>query len=75
MFTMTNQIKNILERKGWTIYKLHKQTGITYNTAHALATADKIPARTDYETLKKIARALEVRIDDLETDDASSKCN
>lgn len=69
MVGMANKIKEILDSKSWTIYELHKQAGLTYNTTHSIATAESIPDGTAYGTLKKIARALGVRIDDLEDDD------
>ena len=69
MVGMANKIEDILAKKGWSIYELHKQSGLTYNTTHAITKAEKIPDGTAYGTLKKIAHALGVRIDDLEDDD------
>ena len=63
-----NNIKQLLEDRGWTMYKLHKETGMNYNTIHKVAKAEQIKDTTPYGTLKKIAKALGVGIDDLEDD-------
>ena len=65
---MANRIPELLDQKRWSIYELRKRTELTYNTVHAIAKSEKIPDGTTYGTLKKIAMALGVRIDDLETD-------
>lgn len=66
MTIMTNKISIILKNKGWSIYRLHKETGLTYNTVHPLVRAKEIPNGIEYGTVKKIAKALGVGIDDLE---------
>ena len=66
MITMANNLPDILKAKGWSIYKLHKATGLTYNTVHPLVKAKEFPDGIEYGTVKKIARALGVKIDDLE---------
>lgn len=71
MFAMPNNIKSLLTQKGWSIYELHKKAGLTYNATHSLVRADKIPDGTSYGTLKRVARALGVKIDDLETEDTN----
>ena len=63
---MANNIRGLLDQKGWSIYKLHKVTGLTYATAHRLVAADDIPPNTKYETLLRIATALGVGIEELE---------
>lgn len=66
MLAMANKIPVILKEKNWSIYELGKRTELSYNTIHSIVTAEKIPDGTAYGTLKRIARALSVRIDDLE---------
>ncbi len=61
-----NRIGKLLN--GRSIYWLAKQTGVTYKVIHRIVKSDQIPARTSYQTLKGIAEALDVKIDDLETD-------
>ena len=63
---LMNKISNLLKEKRWSIYKLRQETGLTYNTVYSITNAEKIPDGTSYGTLKRIARALSVRIDDLE---------
>ena len=67
VFLMPNNIPKYLDEKRWSIYKLCQETGLTYNTVHSLAKAVKIPDGTAYGTLKRIAQALGVGIDDLES--------
>jgi lambda repressor-like predicted transcriptional regulator len=63
---MGNNIPKLLEKKGWSIYRLNKKAGLSYNTTHNIATSEKIPPHTAYDTLRRIADALGVTIDDLE---------
>jgi DNA-binding Xre family transcriptional regulator len=65
---MTNNIETILTERGLSIYRLSKSTKLSYNTTHSLVKAEAIPDGTAYGTLKKIAKVLGVRIDDLESD-------
>lgn len=61
-----NKIGELLEIKGWSIYKLAKEVGMSYQALHALVNSTQIPDGTAYGTLKKISEALGVGIDDLE---------
>jgi DNA-binding Xre family transcriptional regulator len=65
---MTNNIETILVERGLSIYRLQKTTKLSYNTTYSLVKAEAIPDGTAYGSLKKIAKALGVTIDALETD-------
>ena len=62
-----NRIQEILAAKGWSIYQLAGRAEISYPQLYRLVRAEQIPAGTNYSTLKKVANALGVSIDDLET--------
>jgi len=66
MLAMANHIEDILTRRGMSIYRLAKEADLSYNTTHSLVKAESIPPKTDYDTLRRIARVLGVKIDDLE---------
>jgi transcriptional regulator with XRE-family HTH domain len=59
-----NRIKEVLakDKKKWTAYRLHKESGITYALISAYLKNQKQPT---LETLKKIADAMEVKGKDL----------
>jgi DNA-binding Xre family transcriptional regulator len=61
-----NKIKELLDQRKMSIYRLAKDTGISYQTLHALTKAGEIPGGTTYDTLKKIAHALGVSVSDLD---------
>lgn len=61
-----NQIPVLLERRGWTVYRLSQETGLTYDAVAQLVKADTIPPRTYWVSIKKVARALGVSESDLE---------
>ena len=70
MLTMRrkNQLSTILKDAGWSIYRLAKESGVGYRQVWSIHGSDEIPPRTHYETLRKIADALDVSIDDLESE-------
>lgn len=69
-----NQIPDILKKKGWTKYRLAMVTGISHPTILKIVNSKEgIPPRTDWETVKRIAKALEVKIDELEEQSMSDK--
>lgn len=63
-----NRIGDLLERQGWSIYKLAKAVGMPYHNIKRLVDAKQIPDRTAYKTLLNVSSALGVKIDDLETE-------
>ena len=66
MMPRQNRISELLEGKGWSVYKFAKVLGMPYHNVKRIATSDKIPDGTEYKTLLAFSKALEVRIDDLE---------
>ncbi len=76
---MKNNIPIILEKRKWTRYRLWKALDIVgardavYRLGNPESANDPIPPRTQWGTLKKIAKVLEVGMDDLESKDAPSE--
>ena len=66
-----NRIKELLTIKGWSIYEFAERAKIAYPQLYRLVKAEQIPPGTNLSTVKKIARALEVSIEDLETKEVS----
>jgi DNA-binding Xre family transcriptional regulator len=66
MLTRRNKIMDLLRQRDWSIYRLAQEVDMTYQAIHKLATADEIPLGTSHGTLLKIARVLDVSVDDLE---------
>lgn len=62
-----NRIKEFLAMKDWSIYELADRTKMSYPQLYRLVKAERIPKGTNYGTLQKVAGALGVSIDDLET--------
>jgi DNA-binding Xre family transcriptional regulator len=52
-------IADLLEKKGWTAYKLAAETGLTVPAAYRLAAGGRIQ-RIDADTLERLCRALNV---------------
>ena len=63
-----NNIPNLLEGAGMSIYRLAKEVGMEYKSVHTIVSQDAIPPHTKYGTLIKFADALDVSIDELETE-------
>ena len=64
--TRQNRIKKLLGARGRSIYSLANEIKMSYQAIHKLANARRIPGGTYYSTLRKIADALGVGVDDLE---------
>ena len=58
-------LAEILERKGWTPYRLARETGLTVPTAYRLADPDLIFGRFTADTLDRLCSALGVQPGDL----------
>jgi len=69
--TRRNKIMDLLRQRDWSIYRLHQETGMSYQAIHKLATSDEIPAGTSYGTLLAVSRALGVSVSDLEEKDVA----
>lgn len=52
-------IPDLLEKKGWTAYRLAQETGLTIPAAYRLAKGEVIQ-RIDADTLEKLCRVFEV---------------
>lgn len=61
-----NRILDILNTQGRSIYWLAQQVEMSYNAVHRLVKSTSIPEGTSYGTLKRVSRALDVSVDDLE---------
>ncbi len=55
----------ILQRKGWTPYRLARETGLTVPTAYRLADQDLSFGRFTADTLDRLCAALDVQPGDL----------
>jgi DNA-binding Xre family transcriptional regulator len=55
----------ILSRKGWTPYRLARETGLTVPTAYRLADPDLVFGRFTADTLDRLCSALGVQPGDL----------
>lgn len=58
------RIREIAERKGWTLKEVADQAGVNYNTVKSYVQRGELKT-VDLSTVYKIARAFEVSIDDL----------
>lgn len=54
------RLVDVLEAKGWTSYRLAKETGLTISAAYRLAKEDA-PQRLDVATLDAVCAALDVQ--------------
>ena len=63
-----NNIPALLDQIGWSIYRLAKEVNMEYKSVHTLVNSEEIPPQTHHITMRKIADALGVNIDDLEAD-------
>lgn len=61
MNDVLERIKRILDEKGWTLYKLSKETGIPYSSLNSLFNKNNQPT---ISTLEKICDGLQVSLED-----------
>ena len=61
-----NRIKELLEQQGQSIYWLANEVGMSYQAIHKLANSEMIPGGTAWDTLRKVAEALGVGVNELE---------
>lgn len=64
-----NQIPVLLGLRGMTIYALAKRTRLPWHQVKRIVEAPAIPDGTEYKTLRSLAEALEVSLDDLEREE------
>lgn len=60
--TIDQNVKRLLDEKGWTPYRLGKESGVSMTAIYSLKAKKRGP---DAETLIKISSALGVSLDDL----------
>ncbi|MCL4295694.1 MAG: helix-turn-helix transcriptional regulator [Anaerolineae bacterium] len=62
-----NKIPELLEKKGWTKYRLAQETGMSHPQILRIVNSEKeIPPNTTWRTVKRIATVLGVTPNDLE---------
>lgn len=61
---LKNKIKDILDKKDMSIYRLQQLTDLSYATVYNLASSDNFD-RVNFDTVYRIAKALNVDIKDL----------
>lgn len=61
-----NQIKDLILRKGLTIYSFSKKVGLPHHHVKRIADSEQIPDGVEYKTLRALADALEVGLSDLD---------
>ena len=64
-----NKIPELLEKKGWTRYRLAVELKMSHVAILKIVNAKEIPPATRWETIKKIAKVLGVKPCDLESED------
>lgn len=64
-----NQIPILLDLRGMNIYRLAKKTQMPYHQVKRIAESPVIPDGVEYKTLRTLADALDVSIDDLEKEE------
>lgn len=57
-----NNVQKLIEAKGWTIYRLSKESGVSLTALYSLDSKKQGPRA---ETLVKLANALGVTVDEL----------
>lgn len=64
-----NQLPLLLERSGMTVYGLSKKTQLPFHQVQRIVNAPTIPDGIEYKTLRILANALEVSLNDLEKEE------
>jgi putative transcriptional regulator len=58
------RVRELAQEKGWTLKEVSERSGIAYSTVRSYAHSAKL-ATVDYMALNKLARVLEIAIEDL----------
>lgn len=66
-------LKNLIKQKNTTMYKLSKETNIPYSTINDYCNNKKNLSKSSYQTLEKLADALNVSIEQLISDTQKRK--
>lgn len=64
-----NQIPSLLRLRDMTIYALAKKTQLPHHQIKRIVDAPAIPDGVEYKTLRALAEALQVGLDDLEKEE------
>lgn len=54
------RVRELLEERGWTVYRLAKEAGITFNQAYRIARRDGRFSRLERVMIEKVCQALGV---------------
>ena len=65
MMAIENRIRHVINERGTTIYRVAKDTGLTYQTVHNLANPEKELSRIDMATLGKLCSYLNAEVGEL----------
>lgn len=60
--TIAENVHKLLDEKGWTVYRLGKESGISLTVLYSLGEKKQGP---NAETLVRLAKALDVTVDEL----------
>ena len=64
-----NQIPFLLDLRGLNIYRLAKKTRMPYHQVKRIVESPVIPDGVEYKTLRTLAEALDVSLDELEKEE------
>ena len=64
-----NFLPDLLEERSMSIYRLAQETRMPHHNVSRIVTSPTIPDGVNYKTLRKIAAALGVKIDDMEVEE------
>jgi putative transcriptional regulator len=59
------QIRELAQKRGWTLQDVAEHSGVNYNTVKSYARRDDGMSTVDLSAVYKIARAFDVSIEDL----------
>lgn len=65
MMAIENRVKQVMEDRGLTMYRLAKETGLTYQTIHNMMNPSKQLTRIDMDTLERLCRVLNAEVGEL----------
>lgn len=65
MMAIENRVRQVMEDRGMTMYRLAKETGLTYQTVHNLVNPNKQLTRIDMDTLERLCRVLGAQVGEL----------
>ena len=60
-----NRVRQVIESRGHSLYRVAKDTGLTYQTVHNLANPEKELKHINMETLEKLCSYLNVEVGEL----------